>query len=275
MKAAGGDVRFAPPPLPLPPRRCGGVALRCLCALCAWPWLTMLAVVGTAVGLSMFDERMRDALRTADEASYIVAGPGLRHWTAVARSCVTAATVVRRQAHGERMAAACSADEGPLTPPRRRLCCALLRCAPPRAQLGAVCLGTSLLAVSLASGALRTSRCSAGCRPRPSVGRAAFVYTSAVFAFLVALALVAALCAATIGAVGAKAAEVVADYGATLTNQARRHRPRRLRIAPSWRARMARADAPAAIPRRRDAGGHHRQLAGHARRALRVSTRRQ
>ena len=95
---------------------------------------------------------------------------------------------------------------------------------PPPPKLGATCLGTSLLAVSLASGALRTSRCSAGCRPKPSAGRAAYVYASAVFAYLAALALCAALCAATIGAVGAKAAEVVADYGATLTNQARRWR---------------------------------------------------
>ena len=96
---------------------------------------------------------------------------------------------------------------------------------PPLPQLGAACLGTSLLAVSLASGALRTSRCSAGCRPRPSVCRAAYVYSAALFAFLVALALVAALCAATIAAVGAKAAEVVANYGATLTSQARSNAP--------------------------------------------------
>lgn len=80
-------------------------------------------------------------------------------------------------------------------------------------------LGTSLLAVALASGALRTSRCPAGLRPRPGALRAAFVYVCATFAFLVSLALVAALCASTIGAVGAKAAELVAGYGANLTNQ--------------------------------------------------------
>ena len=125
MKAAGGDARFTPAPLPLPPRRCGGVAMRCLCGLLAWPWLTMLAVVATAVGLSMFDARMRDALGTADEASYIVAGPGLRHWTAVARSCVMAATVVRQQARVQRRRAACTADAQSLTPLLLRFCVAL------------------------------------------------------------------------------------------------------------------------------------------------------
>ena len=73
----------------------------------------------------------------------------------------------------------------------------------------------------LASTALRTSRCSVGCRPRPTRSRASYVYTAALYSFLVALAFVAALSASTIGAVGAKAAELVAGYGATLTNQAR------------------------------------------------------
>ena len=90
----------------------------------------------------------------------------------------------------------------------------------PPPQLGSTCLATSLLAVALASAALRTSRCSAGCRPRPTASRATYVYVAAAYSFLVALALVAALSASTIGAVGAKAAELVAGYGATLTNQA-------------------------------------------------------
>ena len=96
MKTAGGDAAFAPAPLPLPPRGRCRVAKRCFLALASWPWLTLIAVVPAAVGISMFDERMRDALNAAETASTIVDGSGLREWTAVARSCVTAATVVRR-----------------------------------------------------------------------------------------------------------------------------------------------------------------------------------
>jgi hypothetical protein len=90
-----------------------------------------------------------------------------------------------------------------------------------RNQVASVCLGTSLLAVGLAAGALRTSRCPIGHRPRPTLARASFVYAATFYSFLVALAMVAALSASTIGAVGAKAAELVAGYGANLTNQAR------------------------------------------------------
>ena len=223
MKASAAAAPFALAPLAPPPRRRLG-ATRCLCALCAWPWLTLLAVAAAAVGIAMFDERMRDALDASEAANDVIDGSGLRRWTAVARKCVTAATVVRRESVPGRLRAAGAPDVAAALLTRARFRRRAGAYAVALLQLGATCLGTSLLAVVLASGALRTSRCSLGSRPRPTRGRAAFVYAAALYSFLVALALVAALSAATIGAVGAKAAELVANYGASLTNQARRRR---------------------------------------------------
>ncbi len=94
-----------------------------------------------------------------------------------------------------------------------------------RRQLFSVSLATSLLAVGLATAALRTPRGRDGLprgeRPTPSGARTAYVYVSATFSYIVALILVAALAAGVTGTVGAKGAELVAGYGADLTSQVR------------------------------------------------------
>jgi hypothetical protein len=94
-----------------------------------------------------------------------------------------------------------------------------------------VSLVTSLAAVAAASALLRAPLAPGGARPRPGRAVAAAVYSAALFAYLVALLAAAVLAAGVTGTVGAKAAELVAGYGAGLTNQARAVRRRRRRVA--------------------------------------------
>jgi hypothetical protein len=98
-------------------------------------------------------------------------------------------------------------------------------------------LATSLLAVGLASATLRTPRSRSGAWRRPTWVRCGFIYVATLFAYLVAMVSVAACTAAVTGAMGAKGAELVAGYGANMTNQ------------------VLRARDPSGIGRRRRHGG--------------------
>jgi hypothetical protein len=79
------------------------------CALAATvPWLTLLSVAAGAAGVALFDSRARAALQRAHDAARILAtgDGGLNEVVAVARRCVTAATVVRAASRARLPAAA-------------------------------------------------------------------------------------------------------------------------------------------------------------------------